>query len=237
MTHINLNSSNQKILTDFIEKLDRSFVRPPLLPDQFKKLILNDPDFAQTVFDNILPIYYLSLSTIHWTPVEIVSLASEFLSDLPKNSKILDIGSGCGKFCLTLSYLIENEIHGIEQRIDLFNIAETIRATNNINHVKFINGNMLDIVDWDQYDVFYLYNPFQEHVTDIDLMRIDEVIDFNDKYFAQYTSEVFRRLSWAAKGTKLITFHGYAGRVPDTWKLQKSKVLYGGDLSLWEKIN
>ncbi len=219
-----------------VNVFERKFDRDPKLREDFQVLLLQDVQHAKMNFDSVLPFYYLSLSTIHWTPVEVVLFVAEFLRDLPLNSKILDIGSGCGKFCLILSYLLPNKIYGIEQRMDLFQVAEKMRIANNVRNVEYLNMNMMDIQDWNQYDVFYLFNPFQEHINDFKLMRIDDSLVFDKLYYLQYTTEVIRRLSCLKKGTKLITFHGFGGVLPNSWKLQISKSFDGGDLSLWEKI-
>ena len=59
----------------------------------------------------------------HFTPIEVAKKAAAFLS-LDNNKKIVDIGSGIGKFCLTAAHLFPNcEFYGIEQRLALHEVA------------------------------------------------------------------------------------------------------------------
>ena len=52
-----------------------------------------------TNFDQMYPIRIQKLSKMHWTPIEIANKAAKFLAYRP-GIKVLDIGSGVGKFCL-----------------------------------------------------------------------------------------------------------------------------------------
>lgn len=215
----------------------KKFKQAPILPANFREEILADSKKSNTMFDSILPPYYKSRSTIHWTPIETTKRIAEYLSDLnDDNTKFLDVGSGCGKLCIILTYLTKFHIHGIEQRKDLFTVAQKIKYANKLERVHFENINMMDFKNWDDFDVLYFFNPFQEHITDIDLMHIDDNLDFDKKYYSQYTSEVFRRLSWAKKGMKMISYHGFGGRMPDSWKLIKGDAMNDGSLCLWEKF-
>jgi hypothetical protein len=128
------------------------------------------------------------------------------------------------------------EIHGIEQREDLFKISQAVVKENHLERVCLTHGNMLDL-DWSKYDVFYFYNPFQEHTHDgSDVGLIDKNIDLDRKYYMQYVNEVFRQMSHLKPGKKVITFHGYGGVMPQSMKLLNSYHVENGDLGLWEKI-
>lgn len=214
---------------------DRKFEKPPIISELTKTLITSNTDVEDAIFDCLLPRFYQSASATHWTPIKAVKQMADFISDCDENSKFLDIGSGCGKLCVLLSLLTKMNVYGIEQRKDMFKVAQKIKSTNSLQNVHFIHGNMLDI-DWSFFDIYYLYNPFQEHITDFDDMRIDQKIAFDKKYYAMYTSEVFRQLCWAKRGKKLITFYGYGGSIPDSWRLIQNRVIGYGDLSMWEKI-
>jgi hypothetical protein len=53
---------------------------------------------ANSTFDKIYPKLYQEHSARHFTPVNIAIKAAKLLVDKPTD-KILDIGSGVGKFC------------------------------------------------------------------------------------------------------------------------------------------
>ncbi|MBC7743222.1 MAG: hypothetical protein H7061_13570 [Bdellovibrionaceae bacterium] len=126
-------------------------------------------------------------------------------------------------------------IYGIEQRADQFKVAEKIRSVNNLKNVHFIHGNMLNL-DWSDYDIYYLYNPFQEHISDFGYIKIDSQIELNQKYYIQYTSRVYNQLCLANPGKKLVTFYGYGGSIPSNWQLTQSRIIGYGNLSMWESM-
>jgi SAM-dependent methyltransferase len=151
-------------------------------------------------------------------------------------ARFMDIGSGVGKLCTLLSFLTNLEIFGLEQREDLFKISQTVAIQNSLSRVHFIHGNMLDL-NWQEYDIFYLYNPFQEHTIgeSSDIGLIDRNIALDGKYYAQYISEVFRQMTWLEPGKKVIIYHGYGSAMPPSMKLVRSHYVANGHLCLWEK--
>lgn len=211
----------------------RDFDSLPVIADEVKSLIQSGASVDESVFDSLLPQLYQSASLVHWTPIQAIRQIAEFVSQGKSDLKFLDIGSGCGKLCIILSLLTKMDIYGVEQRVELYKVAEKIRKANSIKNVHFICGNMLEI-DWSIFDVYYLYNPFQEQISNFEEMRIDDRIAFDKKNYINYTSEVYRQLCWAKPGKKLITFHGYGGPIPSTWRLTQSRTIGYGNLSMWE---
>jgi ubiquinone/menaquinone biosynthesis C-methylase UbiE len=54
---------------------------------------------ADEEFDAVYPDFIRDLSAIHFTPVNVTKAATRFLVR-KANAKVLDVGSGAGKFCL-----------------------------------------------------------------------------------------------------------------------------------------
>src|SRR5690349_16221617 len=75
-------------------------------------------------FDLLYPPSIRRLAEKHWSPLSIARKAAHFLSAEP-HVKILDIGSGVGKFCLAAA-LVKPEAfyYGIEQRRSLIYYAD-----------------------------------------------------------------------------------------------------------------
>ena len=72
------------------------------------------------------------------------------------NSRIFDIGSGVGKFCLTAAHFKpKSTFYGIEQRKRLVNEADAAKGALNIRNAFFIAGNFTQI-DFRNYDHFLL---------------------------------------------------------------------------------
>lgn len=63
------------------------------------------------------------LARRHWTPLTVAQQAAQFLA--PNDGvRILDIGSGVGKFCLSAAYYNPNALfYGIEQRKNLVQLG------------------------------------------------------------------------------------------------------------------
>src|SRR5882757_2528275 len=96
------------------------------------------------------------LAQRHWTPLRIAQLAARFL--VPHAGvKVLDIGSGVGKFCLAAGYYQPGaSFVGVEQRKDLVSHAEIARKILGLGNVHFLNDNLTQL-DFEQYDHFYFF--------------------------------------------------------------------------------
>ncbi|MNK96833.1 Methyltransferase domain protein [compost metagenome] len=211
----------------------KQFETEPLLSAELTEQLRMGLDIQDYEFDQIFPPYYKFQSTIHWSPVIAARQIADWIVPLGLNS-FIDVGCGVGKLCFLLRILTGYKITGIEQRPKLVAIANKIIDVNNFKDISVVQMNMLDL-NWDKYDIYYLYNPFQEHVTDEGLCIIENDLEFDRKNYVYYTSEVFRQLSWAKKGKVLITFHGYGGSVPPSWRMVASRHIESGDLTMWIK--
>jgi len=184
-------------------------------------------------FDRIYPKMLRRLSTTHWTPVEVAQKAADLLVTKP-GMKVLDVGSGCGKFCL-IAALSKPEamFFGIEQRSYLNQMARRSSRLFNIQNLTFIDGNML-ATNWDQYDAFYLFNPFWENRMS-PLTRIDLSIDVSENKYETYIDIVSLRLGKLKKGTRVVTYHGFGGVLPPSYECLESLSIGSGRLELWVK--
>ena len=113
------------------------------------KVMLNDLiDSAvfrtDVIFDGLYPEHIQNLSQMHWTPLDIARKASDFLA-VP-NGRVLDIGSGVGKFCITAGFFHpETTFCGIEQRKELYTFARTAKAELDLPNVHFMHGNLTEL--------------------------------------------------------------------------------------------
>jgi SAM-dependent methyltransferase len=218
---------------EILKRYPKTFTSSPVLSEDLIRRLRSEETVLDREFDDIFPSYYQVVSDVHWSSIEVAKQIADWLKEMPK-LRFIDIGCGVGKLCLLLRLLTHHEIFGIEQRINLVRIAKEIIKQNNLSQISVMALNMTAL-DWSKYDVYYLYNPFQEHQVGSGLGVIEQNIDLDEKYFVHYTSEVFRQLSWAEPGKLLITYHGFGGRVPPSWKLISSKFIENGHLELWKK--
>ena len=220
----------------FRESFLESPVSSPRLPVHLIEALVSGGAIYDFEFDQVLPARFRAITDIHWSPVEVARQIAFALRDRPK-ARFVDVGAGPGKLCLLLALLTDLEISGIEQRKDLVEVARQICAVNAPGRVEFIHGNMLTL-DWDRFDVFYLYNPFQEHICTH--QQTDHVIDhrirFGVKAYIEYINEIFRQLELLKPKKRVITFHGYGGSFPASMKLLESYRIERGTLNIWEKV-
>ena len=93
---------------------------------------------TNSAFDKIYPKLYQEHSARHFTPVNIAIKASKLLVDKPTD-KILDIGSGVGKFCCIGSAVTDAHFYGIEKRKTLTNLSNKIKRQYKLKNAHFIN--------------------------------------------------------------------------------------------------
>ncbi|GEM_PF-279678 len=213
--------------------LSEEFDSPPLISPNMISKIINDKDFTDLEFDSILPPLHRFLSPVQWTSLTVARKIAEWLADY-KNKKFIDIGSGIGKLGLLLRILTDLEVYGIEQRSRLVQVAQKIVQVNSFDRIHFSTQNLLEL-NWADYDIYYLYNPFQEHVCHSDIFLIDDSIPLQKSLFSAYLNKVYEELRAAPPGKVLITFHGYGGSVPRAWTLKHSDFIENGFLSMWVK--
>lgn len=166
---------------------------------------------SDSSFNEIYPPHIRQLSRRHWTPLDIAKRAARFLA-VEAGVKILDIGSGVGKFCIGAGYFNPRcEFVGVEQRPDLVGYARNAAEVLELKNVKFIHANFTQLSLRD-FDHFYFYNSFYENLADTD--KIDDSIDYSSELYHYYNRYLFRQLSVSERGTRLATFHSMEDEIP-----------------------
>lgn len=167
------------------------------------------------VFNRLYPVPMQNLSARHWTPLPVVRRAAAFLS-VKKNVRILDIGSGIGKFCLAGACLKPGSMFfGVEQRENLVEYALAAKKELEVSNAAFIHGNFTQ-VDFREYDHFYFFNSFYENLTESD--TIDDNIAYSPELFTYYNRYLYRQLEKKPAGTRLVTFHSMEEEIPHSYQ-------------------
>lgn len=197
-----------------------------------ERRIYNERWFNSDIqFNQVYPISIQKLAEKHWTALAVAKKTAGFLA-AEKNVKILDIGSGVGKFCLSAAYYKpEASYFGIEQRRKLFCYAEAARETLHMTNVAFIEGNFTQ-VDFKKYDHFYFYNSFYENLPGTN--KIDDSIEYSPELFNYYNRYLLKQLEQKPAGTRLATYHSLEDEIPKTYKEVSSDM--NGLLKFWIKI-
>lgn len=82
-----------------------------------------DIEITDEEFNRIYPPKISKLAEKHFTPLAIAKAASEFLVTKPR-ARVLDIGSGAGKFCMVGATHTQGHFTGIEQRSGLVELSK-----------------------------------------------------------------------------------------------------------------
>lgn len=182
-------------------------------------------------FDQLYATPIQALARKHWTQLEVAKKAAEFLS-AERNAKILDIGSGVGKFCLAAAHYQPNAFYyGVEQRSNLIEQAEQAREALQLDNVSFIHGNFTQL-DFRKYDHFYFYNSFFENIADSG--QIDDSIAYSGELFNYYNRYLYRQLEKKPIGTRLVTFHSMDDEIPQGFHMVDSDI--NNLLKCWIKV-
>lgn len=167
-------------------------------------------------FNSLYPLSIRALAKYHWTPLNIAEKAAYFLAG-NDHARILDIGSGVGKFCLTAAYHTPNALYyGVEQRKGLIDFAEAAKSTLHLENVSFIHGNFTQL-DLKKFDHFYFYNAFYENLDGTD--KIDDSIDYSGELYNYYNRYLFNQLQQKPAGTRLCTLCSLESEVPPDFRV------------------
>lgn len=186
-------------------------------------------DVSDNDFDSIYPESIKQLAKRHWTPVSVAKISSTFLVQRP-GTRVLDIGSGAGKFCMVGAVNTSGHFTGVEQRLNLIKLSNDLSLKYGIRNVDFIHGNITSI-RFSEYNSFYLFNPFHENIDHT--CRIDYSLKFSPHLYHSYSIYVVEQLMSLPLGTRVATYHSPPNVVPSAYKLQDT--LHGGVLKFWEK--
>ena len=189
-----------------------------------KGISMKDDDF-----DGIYPEEVRPMAFTHFTPIEIAIRAAKFLVQ-KSGTKVLDIGSGAGKFCMIGSVCTNGHFTGVEQRDNLHLLAEQILKKYQLKNINFINSN-INQIEFSNYEAFYFFNPFYENI--IQFEKIDDAIDVKNDLYDEYSNYVKNQLDLMPLGTRLVTFFSAYDEVPISYQLiskdDRQKI------SMWEK--
>ncbi|TKD05152.1 class I SAM-dependent methyltransferase [Polyangium fumosum] len=204
--------------------------------DEARRALLADLSAGRIVsdlaFDRLYPERIRKLSNRYWTPVHVARHAAALFAKHGAR-RVLDIGAGMGKFCVVAAITTNLELSGIEQREGLVTAGREILATYSIPRVTLIHGT-LDDVDFDAYDGFYLFNPFEEG-TFAPSQWVDRTIPLSEQRASEDAVRVEAALARVRRGTCVVTFHGFGGAIPPGFVYLPEETRAIPFLRLWVK--
>jgi SAM-dependent methyltransferase len=183
-------------------------------------------------FDSYLDVRWRWPSEIHWTPIHVCRKAALLLSPQP-GERVLDIGSGVGKFCIVGASVTEGDYLGVEVRQHLVEQARKVTSRLCVQGARFEVKNAFEL-DWGGFGALYLYNPFEE-------MKFPEECCIDDsqptgvKVFDDSVQETVYRLEQLEPGTRVATYHGFGADFPPGWEQLFRGEAGSGTLEVWRR--
>jgi hypothetical protein len=149
---------------------------------------------------------------------------------------VLDIGSGAGKFCVAAALAGTAKYTGLEQRARLVAASRELAECLGVaDRASFIHGTFgSNYVP--QFDAYYMYNPFGENLFGPP-SQIDGDVELSEARYWRDISAVERMLLRASVGTFLITYNGFGGRVPASYKRVRVNRDFSSVLQMWKKTS
>lgn len=167
----------------------------------------------------------------HWTRIEVAKKAAAFLATSAE-AKVLDIGSGAGKFCLIAAHEHPlTHFYGVEQRQNLVDISKDLAKELQLRNVFFLCDNICNI-DFKKYDHFYFYNSFYENVPGT--QKIDYTIKYSEDLYNFYNRYLYKQLAKKQPGTRLVTYHSFGSEIPAGYEVVQTD--YSDFLKFWIKL-
>lgn len=182
-------------------------------------------------FNTLFPASVSQHARRHWTPLKVAKIAAAFLHN-GKGCRVLDIGSGAGKFCLAAAHFHpDTNWYGVEQRGWLVDTARDLQQQLGLTNVFFESGNIRDLT-LSRYDHFYFYNAFYENLADTE--KIDAEIGCSTSLFEQYSYHLYKQFRLCKPGTRLVTYHSLESEIPPEFHLVHTEI--NDYLKCWIKV-
>ena len=171
---------------------------------------------------------------MHFTPPAVSSQIARLLAP-HAGARVLDVGCGPGLFCIAGALGAPwAEFVGIEWRPRLVSIARLVGDHLGVANARFIAGDALEL-DWSDYDAFYLFNPFAEHLLESPFV-IDRSVRLEPSQFARHVAIVQAKLANLPVGARVATYHGFGGALPDDYALATRREHGTDRIELWVKV-
>jgi len=190
-------------------------------------ILSSDREFDAAYDDKIR-----ELSDQHWTPVRVAARAAHLLTHAGA-TRILDVGSGVGKFCIVGALSTEADFVGVEWRGNLVEIARRTALRFGAARATFVHASV-DTFAFDGFDGVYLYNPFYEQISSF-LVQIDNKIDRSPPAYRRFVRGTLTKLATAARPMAVVTFHGFGAPLPPEYTLMGDEPAGNDQLELWVK--
>jgi SAM-dependent methyltransferase len=191
---------------------------------------MTDPDL-----DALFPPSVRRVAGRFWTPVAVTRRAASLLSEYGAR-RVLDVGSGPGKFCVVAAAHARHlSFVGVEHRPHLVAIARLLADKVGAARVTFQVGDAA-CMSWTEFDAFYVFNSFAENrFARVD--QFDRTVELSRKRYVADLLRVERCLARAPVGALLVTYFGLGGPIPGSYERLHVEAAGNGWLQVWRRAN
>ena len=188
---------------------------------------------SDRAFDSRLPDDLRTRSRLHWTPLAVATLAAQWIDELGIRS-VVDIGSGVGKFCVAAALSSQATYIGLEQRARLVKVARALAHSFDLGErVRFVHG-IFGSDEVPSAEAYYMYNPFGENLFGPE-SQIDGDIEVSEDRYRGDIMVTEQLLADVPLGTFIITYNGFGGDIPPTFRQLRASQGLPNELEIWEK--
>ena len=183
-------------------------------------------------FDRVFPASARDVSSEYWTPVAVAQRAASLLVQ-EGCRRVLDVGSGVGKFCIVGAAFTGATFVGVEHRGHFVATAREAARRIGVSSAEFIHGTF-DVVNVAEFDALYFYNPFEENLWP-PYVQLDQTVHLSEGRFSADLELAQLMLAQAPIGTRVMTYHGLGDGIPAGYALARKEPHRSGYLKLWVK--
>jgi SAM-dependent methyltransferase len=202
-------------------------------PQRIAAQIRSRKSLTDRTFDQLLRGEFQACSGVHWTPLHVAIAAAEWLDEVGVKT-VVDLGSGAGKFCVAAAIAGVASFTGIEQRPRLVAAARELAHSFGVSdRVRFVAGTMGE-VPIPAANAYYLYNPFGENLFPHDDC-IDTDVELGDQRYLRDVALVEGLLRDFPVGTHVLTYNGFGGVIPGSYRAVRTDREVPNVLRMWRK--
>lgn len=210
-----------------------SFERPdPLALEEVGARLGRGEPVDDAVFDQVYPTALQDVSDYHWTPLAIVRRVLSLISP-EAETRVLDVGSGVGKFCIAASLMARGRYTGVERQATRHEAALQARRQLGAEGAILLHGDAFDL-DWSAYDVLYFYNPFQELISRF-FGGPNDGLDYSAELRDHSVRAARSKLKELPDGALVVLYHGLGDDMPECYESAVSVTCVSGEVEVWVK--
>lgn len=183
--------------------------------------------------DRYLPIPLRYVSNQYWTSVKVALRVSQWLNEIGAR-RVLDVGSGPGKFCVLAALATNCEIVGIEQRGYLNLAARNLARSFGVEQrVRFLHG-LFGEAPLETFDAYYFYSPFIENIFG-PAEWLDRSVEHGEARFNREVALAEQMLRDLPVGTHVVCYNGFGGTMPKEYEVVHNEMNARTSLQMFKK--